>query len=233
MSWPSDRLRARDRATADRPSAWATVSAPGRAWGDRIRRQRRRRGWSLAELARRTRIRQEYLAALEDGRIEDLPSGPYAQAFLREVRRHLAVSDDLDIDSWRGGAAAPRGVRLGVVRGMALVSVIALVGLLASLVWQRLWAGEPVALGSAIDQQITVSARRDTRVRAVVDGELAIDGIVAEGDQVQLQGADRIEIDLDAAEHVRIVWNGQTVVPQGLQDTRRRLVFVDDAGMLP
>ena len=81
-----------------------TVTAPGTApgiapggglrSGVELREARERLGWSLDEVARELRIRQPYLEALEDGRLQALPGNAYALGFLRTY----AVTLGLDAD---------------------------------------------------------------------------------------------------------------------------------------
>ncbi|HHO51217.1 MAG TPA: hypothetical protein ENK18_10175 [Deltaproteobacteria bacterium] len=200
-----------------------------------IRRHREEMGLSLLDLAAATRIPVTYLEALEEGRLHEIPSGPYASGYLRAVYSHLGVQEEmlseLDPDP---SVVPPQGAPLALVRGMALVSVLALAVLLGSALWQRLgFEVEAVPPGLEPDQLLSVSARRATHLRAVIDGGRVSEHALAEGEQLELKGIERIEIELEAINHVRLRWNDENVVPQGLQDAPRRLVFLDDAGGPP
>jgi cytoskeletal protein RodZ len=59
--------------------------------GEVLRAARAERGWSLADLEDRTKIRIKYLAALEDERFGDLPPYPFARGFLRTVATELGL----------------------------------------------------------------------------------------------------------------------------------------------
>lgn len=59
--------------------------------GADLRAARERLGWGLAEIAAHLRIRRPYLAALEDGRIGDLPGVAYAAGFLRTYATALGL----------------------------------------------------------------------------------------------------------------------------------------------
>lgn len=200
-----------------------------------IRRHREEMGLSLSDLAAATRIPIAYLEALEQGRLHEIPSGPYVSGYLRAVCSHLGVEEEMVDPHLRAGVVLPpQGAPLALVRGMALVSVLALAVLLGSALWQRLGFEVEVApSGLEPDQSLTVSARRATHLRAAIDGGALAEHTLAEGEQLELQGTERIELELEAINHVRLRWNDENVVPQGLQDAPRLLVFVDDARGLP
>ena len=54
-----------------------------------LRYERERRGWSLDDVASRTRIPRPYLEALEDGNHEVLPPGPFFRGYLRQYLEFL------------------------------------------------------------------------------------------------------------------------------------------------
>ncbi len=196
-----------------------------------LKRRREELGLSLSDVAAATRIPITHLEALEQGRLHELPSGPYASGYLRAVRNHLGVEEEPDTEGTRAAVVPPQGAPLILVRGMALISVLALVVLLGSALWQRLgFETEPAPAVVALDQTLSISARRNTRLRVVVDEEAPAEHVLAEGEQIEIQGVSRIEIELRAINHVRLRWNGDLVVPQGLQDAPRTLIFVDDLG---
>ena len=70
-----------------------TGPAAARVGAD-LRAARERLGWSLPALAAHLRIRLPYLAALEDGRIGDLPGVAYAVGFLRTYATILGLDPD-------------------------------------------------------------------------------------------------------------------------------------------
>lgn len=62
--------------------------------GDMLREARTSRGLSLSETERGTKIRQKYLAALEDDNLSVLPSPVYARGFLRNYALYLEMDPD-------------------------------------------------------------------------------------------------------------------------------------------
>ncbi len=62
--------------------------------GDMLRDAREAKGASLVEAERATKIRQKYLAALEEDNISALPSPVYARGFLRNYAVYLGLNAD-------------------------------------------------------------------------------------------------------------------------------------------
>lgn len=80
-----------DRATMASYDEDAAPSAPAARVGADLRMARERLGWSLPAIASYLRIRLSYLAALEEGRISDLPGTAYAVGFLRTYAAALGL----------------------------------------------------------------------------------------------------------------------------------------------
>ena len=62
--------------------------------GADLRLARQRLGWELPALAARLRIRQSYLEAIEEGRVDDLPGNAYAVGFLRTYAAAIGLDAD-------------------------------------------------------------------------------------------------------------------------------------------
>jgi cytoskeleton protein RodZ len=113
--------------------------AAGFRVGTDLRAARERLGWDLAAVAAGLRIREPYLVAIEEGRLEDLPGNAYAMGFLRTYAGCLGLDPDEVSRRFRAEAAdvnrkteltfpAPvpeRGVPAGAV---ALVGVVLAIG---------------------------------------------------------------------------------------------------------
>src|SRR2546428_2842441 len=68
--------------------------------GNALRSVRERRGLELREVERETRIRERYLAALEEERFERLPARAYAKGFLRVYADFLGLDGRLIVDEF-------------------------------------------------------------------------------------------------------------------------------------
>jgi cytoskeletal protein RodZ len=64
------------------------------SFGPTLQQERQRRGISVDEVARCTRIARRYLLALEGESLGALPGGPYNRAYLRAYATHLGLDAD-------------------------------------------------------------------------------------------------------------------------------------------
>lgn len=115
--------------------------------GADLRAARERVGWSLSQMADALRIRYQYLEALEDGRINELPGNAYALGFIRTYATALGLDPSEIARRFKAEAAEvteqtvltfpvpvpERGVPAGAV---VLLGVILAVG--AYVGWYRL-----------------------------------------------------------------------------------------------
>jgi hypothetical protein len=68
--------------------------------GATLHEARERRGLSLEDVERATRVRARYLGALEDERFELLPPGGYRRTFLRGYANFLGLDGDRFVDAY-------------------------------------------------------------------------------------------------------------------------------------
>lgn len=191
-----------------------------------LRARREERGWSLEEVSATLRIPVPHLLAIEEGRLEDLPPGPYRAGHVRAYLAHLG----LEPEPPPAPAPPPPPSRraLWPIRLAAGAVCLVLLALLGLQVGGEGGGEAPVAEANAPDQRVTLRARRTTRLRVLVDGEVVLDRKVPGGERIEVAGHHRVEVHLEGADAARVEYNGQPILPQGRQDTPRRLVFVDD-----
>ena len=187
-----------------------------------IRHTRERLGLTLDELAERTRIPVEHLQALEDGRVQDLPAGPYAEMYRRSVREVLGLTEVPPPPRTAHPPARP----LSQVRAIAAVPVVAVLLLVGWQGWSW-WSSLPPP-PDLPDLEVEVIARRNTQIAIEVDGKGIIDRTVAGSERIVVTGRERVSVEVPATQDVRVQYNGERIVPQGRQDAPRRLVFIDD-----
>ena len=118
------------------------AALPGERLADRLVAAREAKGVDLLRAERETKIRRQYLAAMERGAWEELPAGVYARGFLRNYAIYLGLDPDEVLGAWsreRGevpvqpAIVVPRPIeapRRGFVLGPGLL-VAALVSLAA------------------------------------------------------------------------------------------------------
>lgn len=195
-----------------------------RSTGDRLREAREARGWSLEELSRRTRIAVDHIEAIEEDRLSALPDGPYRVAWVRSMCDALGVEEPEDTVE-----RPPPTIPLWGVRAVALGSSLGLVALFAWVQWGRTAVEPTTAPPPRVpDQVVELTARANVRVTATVDGERVLDAQLPGGSERVFEAHDTVVLDVSAVEDVRLRYNGRSIVPQGRQDARRRLVFHDD-----
>lgn len=70
------------------------------SWGEKLRQARRFKNLKIDEISKKLNIRSEYLLALEDERIEDLPAGLYGKNFVKEYAAFLALDEQEILKNW-------------------------------------------------------------------------------------------------------------------------------------
>ncbi|MCA9572997.1 MAG: helix-turn-helix domain-containing protein, partial [Myxococcales bacterium] len=146
--------------------------------GRQLQEARESRGWSLDDLARRTRIGVEHLRALEEDRHDALPEGPWRAAWIRTLCEELGVEEPIEAPE----IPAPV-VPLGVVRAIGLGAMFLVIGLFA---WQR-WGSVPAEITAppaprVRDQVVEIVAERNVSVKAWIDGQPALDTVLTGGE---------------------------------------------------
>jgi cytoskeleton protein RodZ len=90
-------MSGRSEIKGQHPSAGDHAAATGqndRGIGDILRAERERRGVTLEALAKTLKINQAHLAAIEAGRIRELPGKTYAIGFIRSYAKHFGLDPD-------------------------------------------------------------------------------------------------------------------------------------------
>jgi transcriptional regulator with XRE-family HTH domain len=90
----------------ERPIEPESSAAQAARLGEALRDARVARGLSLEDLAASLRIRRAHLAALEAGRVGDLPAQVYAVGFVRAYARALGLDEEEAVRRWREAAGA-------------------------------------------------------------------------------------------------------------------------------
>ncbi len=81
--------------------------------GERLRNAREARGYSLAAMERLTKVRADYLQALEEERFDRLPERIYARGFLRTYSLTLGIDPQELIEVYDRAFTAPLGPIIG------------------------------------------------------------------------------------------------------------------------
>jgi len=78
--------------------------------GEAFRNERTRRGISMGDAERTTRINRAYLEAIEEGRLETLPAPVYTRGFVRLYARFLGLDPDTAVAMIPEGLPRPAGL---------------------------------------------------------------------------------------------------------------------------
>ena len=214
-----------------------------------LRHERERRGWSLDDVASRTRIPRQYIEALEDGNHDVLPPGPFFRGYLRQYLEFLGEADpeqerteaeqdvvDQTIENQvaRATSAAmeqSQGVPLTrlVLAGFVLTLAITL----ALQVNHRLNSPAVVATAGGVvplgpPHHVRVYAVEDVNMEVTVDGKEAYKGIVKGTNGMEFEAANRLELDISDLTRVTLHYNDKRIEPLGSLSRGRRLVFIHE-----
>ena len=106
MTTKDQQRRPRRQSGEGSGSARGATVAP-RPFCERLKATREARGIDLLRVERDTKIRVKFLAALEEGRYEELPADVYARGFLRNYATYLGLNPDEAEEDWRRRKSAP------------------------------------------------------------------------------------------------------------------------------
>lgn len=218
-----------------------------------LRHERERRGWTLDDVASRTRIPRRYLQALEDGNHEVLPPGPFLRGFLRQYLEFLGQdpsgappaqeaaheADQGAIDLTDAALHEPTAALQGppdevpLLRLVGAGFVLTLAVVLALQLSARVTA-TPKAPGATsvqsvgAPQQVRISASEPVRITAKVDGVQVFSGILRGRESMDFEGQERVALDIKDLNRVKITYNKESLEPLHNLSRGRRLVFIRD-----
>lgn len=69
--------------------------------GSLLKEARESSSYSLEELSKRTKIREEYLRAIEEDLYDGLPSGPFVRGFLRSYAHEVGINPETIVATYR------------------------------------------------------------------------------------------------------------------------------------
>ena len=142
--------------------------------GQKLRDERQSRGLSLSDVSGATKIRVEFLSAIEKGEYEKLPSSSYAQGFVRNYAKFLGLSENeilpifkREFDSEKTYKVLPEGlirqeeipIRRFKIRQVIILIALLFIFLLGFLVFQYRYAfiSPPINLSSPTEMAVLQS----------------------------------------------------------------------------
>lgn len=215
-----------------------------------LRHERERRGWTLDDVASRTRIPRPYLEALEDGNHDVLPPGPFFRGYLRQYLEFLGHSDSSEEPSADGAddldkrieqsvaqatsAALDSNQRVPLIRLAIAGFLITLVVTLGYSVYQRLTATPTTTVNGVVvpagpPHIVRIKAIEDVHMAVTTDGTLAYDKTLRGGSTLDFKAVSRMDLEIADLTRVRLRYNDKRIEPLGSLSRGRRLVFMHEA----
>ncbi len=214
------------------------------SFGDKLRAEREKQGYTLAQVSQDTKIRQHYLAALENEDFESLPARVYSIGFVASYARFLKMDADRLVNEFKNlaytsppvEAPPPEPVsttafgfpwRNVLAAALFLVVALWLGNYVADFITQRSINPPPQVQQpappagqdnqTAAPEQMTLSIVASERswVQITVDGAVQFVGIMEPGDSKAFTAADEIQLRTGNAGGIELRLNGDPVVALG------------------
>jgi cytoskeletal protein RodZ len=229
--------------------ATETEAGIGRA----LRKARLRRGKSLEEASRETRVKPEYLQALEAESFDVLLGDVYVRGFLRSYSRYLGLSPEKVVSAYERVYGRARSLAISVhpaagiestvdhpdtrrrtawilAAGAALIVLIsaAAIGLISrSASTPPPAAGSPPAVAAGQSEvQVDMFAEVPGAATVTVDGEVKFNGLLDVGEAHSFTGTKGIDVHLDSGNTVSLRVNGTDLETPGLPGHEYDRTFV-------
>ena len=214
-----------------------------------LRHERERRGWTLDDVASRTRIPRPYLEALEDGNHDVLPPGPFFRGYLRQYLEFLGQTEGTGRDSLEPNelderieqsvaeataAALDSSQRVPMMRIGIAGFLVTMVLALGYTVYDRLTATPTTTVNGVVvpvgpPHIVRIKAIEDVHMAVTTDGRLAYDKKMRGGSTLDFKAISRLELEIADLTRVRIHYNDKRIEPLGSVSRGRRLVFMHEA----
>ncbi len=170
--------------------------------GDLLREKRKQLGKDIKDIAETTKIRTEYLVALETGNYDKFAANVYAKGFLKKYAKHLGINPDRAVAMYRREQKSRTAVELGPAgyfaarlntvsldinptRLMALIIALIIAGFALYIVAQISAVARPPKL-EVISPVTLASGARE--VIQVTQNPMTLVGLVDPGSSLELNG---------------------------------------------
>ena len=214
------------------------VQSTGTGIGRALRAARIRQGMSLEEASRDTRVRSDYLEALEREDFDVLRGDVYVRGFLRSYARYLGLSPQKVIAAYERlyGGAPPDPAPVEQAPGVAPTEAVILTGGARRPSWLLAAVAAAIVLAAAaaiglfstrgsvpnpatnpqpppvIEEKgavrVDLLATRDVAVEVRIDGEEPATRTMDKGEALSFEGASRIDVRLSDGAAVLMEVNG-------------------------
>jgi len=214
--------------------------------GEILRKRREEIGLNLRDVARITKIRYDFLKAIEDGAFEKLPVEAYVKGYIREYARVLDIDPEAVIDVYIRHISPPEDEKIiqkqilkrkGLKTQYLLISLLS-VAMLASILFilfifvpekqeapSVTFETEKEDLFKVKDTNHTVeiSAIDTTWLLVTIDGTISKEILLRPGDSVKWDAKNNVSLTIGNAGGIRLIFDGEEIGLLGEQGEVMRL----------
>ncbi len=165
------------------------------SWGEKLQEARRLKNLKIEDIAKKINIRAEYLQALEDDRLENLPAGLYGKNFIKEYANFLGFNVKEILISWDSQITNsspenpfsrkilarhrflifPKILRNLLIGGAVLICFLYLIFYFKKIILPpKLIITQPQANLALTGSSLTVSGQTETEAEVKINGEIVL-----------------------------------------------------------
>lgn len=214
--------------------------------GEALRKARVHRGKSLMEASRDTRVRPEYLQALEGETFEMMGGAVYVRGFLRTYATYLGLDAEKVVGAYehtfgpppavgmpsngsravhadRERRVGPRHISSGMLAGVVAIVILVAIGAIgwfsrSSTTPEEANVGPPSDVEVLPETvQVDLVCREDVDATVLVDERVVFEGTLLAGEARSFEGDREVLVELAEGGRVRMVVNGRRLGTPGLE----------------
>ena len=228
--------------------------------GRALRSAREHRGKSLEDAGRETRVRTDYLEALEAEAFDALGSDVYVRGFLRSYAKYLGLNHEKVVSAYERVYGRPKPSPAPVERAPTvtpsealvlterkrpnwlLASAVAIVVLSSAAAIGLIGGSDgappaaeittvPMAPAPERSVSVGIEAYVDTDFTVIVDGGEPESFHLEEGDQRSFEGTDTVDVSASQGGTFLLVVNGSEIRLAGQPDTTYQQIFTPESNL--
>ncbi|MEQ8199834.1 MAG: RodZ domain-containing protein [Syntrophomonadaceae bacterium] len=212
------------------------------SFGEKLRVEREKQGYTLAQVSQETKIRQHYLSALEEEAFESLPARVYAIGFVASYARFLKLDADRLVGEFKNLAYSNEPVEPppvepvpGKVLGFPVRNVLAAVVFLAVVLWLGNYVAgyiahrgittpppveqtnppNPGSPSTPAELTLAITAGQRSWVQVSTDGTVQYVGLMEAGEVKSFTAKDQLGLRTGNAGGIQLQLNGKPLPSLG------------------
>ena len=212
------------------------------SFGDKLRMEREKQGYTLSQVSQDTKIRRHYLSALEEEDFDSLPARVYSIGFVASYARFLKLDPDRLVSefkhlAYRSEPAEPPPVAPvpGKILGFPIRNILAAAVFLGLAIWlgsyvsgyitsraitppppvEQAQTPSPGSPNAAENLTLAITAEQPSWVSVSGDGMVQYTGTMQVGETKSFSANDKIDLRTGNAGGIKLQLNGSPVPPLG------------------